>query len=119
MFQTCHTDFSQFEPEGSLKGIIVDWSDTETKGLREAVSEEVADQLLQGCNVHWARSYQRVADGVNGIVQKCSSKLATEVFCTIAKLVTSVKTKEDVLKCFDALQCSLPLSSLKLCTFIG
>ena len=31
IFQTCHSDFPQFEPEGSLKGIIMDWSDTETK----------------------------------------------------------------------------------------
>ena len=91
MFQICHTDFPQFEPEGSLKGIIVDWSDTETKGLREAVGE---DRLLRGCNVHWARSYQCVADRVNSSVQKCNRKLATEAFCTIAKLVTSVKTKK-------------------------
>ena len=112
MFQACHTDFPQFEPEDSLKGIIVDWSGTETKGLREVVGEEVADCLLQGCNVQWARSYQRVADRVNSSVQKCNRKLATEAFCAIAKLVTSVKTKEDVLKCFDALQGSLPLSSL-------
>ena len=28
MFQTCHSDFPQFRT-----GIIVDWSDTETKGL--------------------------------------------------------------------------------------
>ena len=112
MFQTCHTDFPQFKIESSLKGIIVDWSDTETKGLREAVGEELADSLLRGCNVHWARSYQRVADRVNSSVQKCNRKLATEAFCAIAKLVTSVKTKDDVLKCFDALQGSLPLSSL-------
>ena len=90
----------------------MDWNDTETKGLREAVGEELADRLLRGCNVHWARSYQRVADRVNSSVQKCNRKLATEAFCAIAKLVTSVKTKDDVLKCFDALQGSLPLSSL-------
>ena len=109
MFQTCHTHFPQFTPADSLKR-IVDWSDTGTKGLREAVGEEVADSLLRGCNVHWARSYQRIADRVNSSVQKCNRKLATEAFCTIAKLVTSVKTKEDVLKYFDGLQGSLPLS---------
>lgn len=48
MFQTCHTDIPQFEPEGSLEKIVVDWSDTETKRLREVVSEEVADSLLGG-----------------------------------------------------------------------
>ena len=41
------------------------WSDTETKGLREAVGEELADRLLRGCYVHWARSYQPVADRVS------------------------------------------------------
>ena len=80
------------------------------KGLREAVGEDVADRLLWGCNVHWARSYQRVAERVNSIIQKGNRKLANEAFCAIAKLVTSVRTKEDVLKCFDALQGSLPLS---------
>ena len=60
MFKTCHSDFPKFEVANSLKGIIVDWSDTETKGLRECVGGEVADRLLRGCNVHWARSYQCV-----------------------------------------------------------
>ena len=71
----------------------------------------MADRLLRGYNVHWARSYQHVADRVNSSVQKCNRKLANEAFCAIAKLVTSVKTKEDVLQCFDVLQGSLPLSS--------
>ena len=48
MFQTCHTDFPQFKIESSLNGIIVDWSDTETKGLREAVGEELADCYCWG-----------------------------------------------------------------------
>ena len=38
MFQTCHKDYPQFKAE-NLKGIIVDWSDTETRGLREAIGE--------------------------------------------------------------------------------
>ena len=45
MFQTCHTDFPQFEPEDSPKGIIVDWS------RLKLVGEEAADCLLRGCNV--------------------------------------------------------------------
>jgi hypothetical protein len=64
-FQTCHTDFPQFKPADSLKGIIMDWSDTVTIGLREVVGEEVDDRLLGGCNVHWARSNLCVADQVN------------------------------------------------------
>ena len=88
-------------------------SDTETKGLREAVGKDVADHLLRGCNVHWARSYQRVAERVNSSIQKDNKrKLANEAFCAIAKLVTSVRTNDDVLKCFNALQGSLSLTSL-------
>jgi len=34
MFDTCHHHFKVGE---SLKGIIVDWSDTESKGLREVI----------------------------------------------------------------------------------
>lgn len=44
---------------------IVDWSDTEAKGLRDAIGQNLADKLLRGCNVHWARSYQKVADKLN------------------------------------------------------
>ena len=99
----------------NLKGIIVDWSDTETKGLRQAIGEDTADRLLRGCNVHWARSYQRVADRVtcNSRVQMCNKKIASEAFCTVAKLITTAKTKEDVLKCFDVLQDASPISTLK------
>ena len=75
MFQTCKKDYPRFKLENNLKGIIVDWSDTETKGLREAIGEDTADRLLRGCNVHWARSYQRVTDRVNSIVQKCNKKI--------------------------------------------
>ena len=50
-------------------------SDTETKGLRQAIGKiATADSLLRGCNVHWARSYQRVAVRVNSRVQKCNKK---------------------------------------------
>ena len=52
MFQTCKKDYPRFKLENNLKGIIVDWSDTETKGLRQAIGEDIADRLLQGCNVH-------------------------------------------------------------------
>ena len=113
MFQTCKKDYPRFKLENNLKGIIVDWSDTETKGLRQAIGEDTADRLLRGCNVHWARSYQQVADRVNSTVQKCNKKIASEAFCAVAKLITTVKTKEDVLKCFDVLQGASPISTLK------
>ena len=36
MFQAYKKDYPRFKLENNLKGIIVDWSDTETKGLRHA-----------------------------------------------------------------------------------
>ena len=36
-----------------------------------------------------------------------------EAFCAVAKLITTVKTKEDVLKSFDVLQGASPISNLK------
>ena len=60
MFHTCHNDHPQFKVGDSLKGIIVDWSDTEAKGLREVVGDMTADKVLKGCNVHWTRFYQPI-----------------------------------------------------------
>ena len=93
MFQTCHSDF----PFNSLKGIIVDWSDTETKGLREAIGEKVSDCLLRGCNV--ATLGQIIPTSCRQS-KRVTKKLANEAFCAIAKLVASVKTKEDVFRLY-------------------
>ena len=60
----------------------MDWSDAEAKGLREAVGDETADSILHGCNVHWTRSYQRVAERV-----VAKEKLAIDAFCKIAKCI--------------------------------
>ena len=53
-----------FEVGKTLRGIVIDWSDAEANGLQKAVGDTVANGLLKGCQVHWARSYQRVADKV-------------------------------------------------------
>ena len=68
--------------------------------------------MLRGCNVHWARSYQRVADRVNSHVQKCNKKLANEAFCAVAKRIMTARTKEDVLKLLDVLQGAATISSV-------
>ena len=52
MFETCHKEHRNFKVGESLKGIIVDWSDTEAKGLREVIGEDAADIVLKDCNVH-------------------------------------------------------------------
>ena len=77
-----------------LKGIIINWSDTEAKGLRELLGENVADKVIEGCNVHWTRSYQRVADKVNNNVHRSNRVLAKEPFCAVAKQMMVAKTKE-------------------------
>ena len=62
MIRICQESYANFEIGKSLKRIIIDWSDAEAKGLREAVGSDVANNVLKGCNVHWTRSYQRVAE---------------------------------------------------------
>ena len=53
---------NEFHLATSLSGIVTDWSDTEAKGLSLVIEKDKAEKLLKGCTVHWARSYQRVAD---------------------------------------------------------
>ena len=45
MFDTCQRDHPNFKVGESLKGIIVDWSDTKAKGLRQVVGEDTAEGL--------------------------------------------------------------------------
>ena len=58
IFSQCEQDNKEFKVE-ALKGIVLDWSDTERKGL------ETAERLMIGCLVHFGRSYQRVAERVS------------------------------------------------------
>ena len=44
MFSTCRKDCPQFKVE---KGNIVDWSDTEAKGLRDAIGQHLADNYFE------------------------------------------------------------------------
>ena len=64
-----------------MKGIIIDWSDAEAKGLIEAVGNDVANNVLKGCIVHWTRSYQRVAERVNLSLKGNNKKVVDETFC--------------------------------------
>ena len=63
-FSKCQSDIKDFKLGESLLGIVIDWSDAEIKGLKKAVGESVAETLLKGGKVHWARSWQRVKDRV-------------------------------------------------------
>ena len=113
MFDTCHKEHSNFKVGESLKGIIVDWSDTEAKGLREVIGEDTTELVFKGCNVHWIRSYQRVAERVNSNVSKGSRRTAVEAFCLIAKHTMIVTEKQHVLQLFDVLRDSGKLSSIQ------
>ena len=53
----------------NLKGIVLDWSDAERKGLEQAVGKEIAERLMIGCLVHYSRSYQPVAERVSPLSQ--------------------------------------------------
>ena len=44
------------------------------KGLKLALGEEVASQLLRGCQVHWIRSCQRIRDHVISTIGKYKEK---------------------------------------------
>ena len=63
-FEKCKRDHQEFELRKSLLGIVIDWSDAEIRGLRDAVVIEMAKALLKECQVHWNRSWQRVRDCV-------------------------------------------------------
>ena len=39
-------------------------------GLKKAVGEQKAEELLKGCKVHWQRSCQRIANRVASCIQK-------------------------------------------------
>ena len=90
-FTKCKAVHSDFEPGESLRGIIVDWSDAEIKGLGIAVGKERAITLLKGCKVHWTRSWQRVRDRIVTSNDKvCEKNLFSVIASNITKLLLEV-----------------------------
>ena len=61
IFANCSSVNQTFVPGSTPLGILTDWSDAETNGLKQAVGRAVAENLLKGCSVHWNRSCQRVS----------------------------------------------------------
>ena len=51
---------------------------------------------LKGCNVHWVRSYQRIAERVNAGVVKGSKRAAVEAFCLISKHIMIVNERQQL-----------------------
>lgn len=105
IFAKC-SSVNQNVPGSTLLGILTDWSDAETKGLKQAVGRAVAENLLKGCSVHWNRSCQRVSDRV------ARRKEEEDIFLKICYKISKVTTAVEVVACFEALCSVLSLNEL-------
>jgi hypothetical protein len=108
VFSMARSDSSNFEVGKTLKGIVIDWSDAEACGLRKAIGDTVANSLLRGCQVHWSRSYQRVAD------KACRTAEEKKVYNTVASRIPCSKSKASVLLHFQVLCGEKALETLNL-----
>ena len=90
-FQQCASNHSSFKVGESLIGIVIDWSDSEIRGLSEAVGENLAKSLLRGCRVHWNRSWQRIRDRVATSKDKYMEKM---IFSKIASQIPRISVGE-------------------------
>ena len=48
---TVKADHPKFTVGKTLYGVIVDWSDAQIRGLKEAVGSELAMGIIKGCQV--------------------------------------------------------------------
>ena len=90
----------EFELGKSLLGIVIDWSDADIRGLRDAVGIEMAKALLKGCQVHWNRSWQWVRDRIVSTKEKAFEK---SIFEKIACEITVLKSGKHVCDSFKVL----------------
>ena len=88
----------KFEVGDSLKGVVVDWSDTQIAGLEAAAGKETASLIAKGCKIHFIRSVKRVSERINK-----GSPLAQKVFTAIAYHIPKAATPEDVTTLFNVL----------------
>lgn len=92
LLQKCSSD--------NLRGLIVDWSDAQIKGLQLAVGNNRAEKLLKGCRVHWMRSCQRVAERV---AFPCDRHRERNLFVHLAKQIPSLTSTLATIACFETL----------------
>ena len=50
-FDQVKEDHPEFMVGQTLKGIVLDWSDTQQKGLEKAVGKDIANSVVKGCQV--------------------------------------------------------------------
>ena len=98
MFDTCKERFPNFDAGETLKAIILDWSDAQVNGLKEAIGETKATALIKGCKVHWLRSCQRVADKITS-----NKSTERELLLKIARKIQSLSSAVDIVACFETL----------------
>ena len=101
IFHQCKEDNKGFKID-NLKGIVLDWSDTERKGLEQAISKEIAEKIMIGCLVHYGRSYQRVSERVSSSLPAGICKISRDSFCAIARKIPSTECKSHIMKMFSA-----------------
>ena len=109
MFDRCRTSNEDFELGSTLLGIVTDWSDAETNGLRKAAGKKSAEKLLKGCKVHWQRSCQRIADKVLSSQDNKEKSIFMKICSQIQKLDSSV----NIIACFEALCGVRPIIELQ------
>ena len=51
VFTKTTADYPTFKMGGKLEEIVVDFSDAESNGFRDAIGEKLAGKLLRGCHV--------------------------------------------------------------------
>ena len=112
IFEQCKEDHKDFKVE-NLKGIVMDWSDTERKGLELAIGKTTAEKLVIGCLVHYGKSYQRVAHRVSSSVPVQIRRVSRDSFCAIARKIPSAECKSQVMKMFSTLKGETSLQDIK------
>ena len=79
---------------------LIDWSDSEIRGLSAAVGEDHAKSLLRGCCVHWNRSWQRIRVRIASLKDKKMEKM---IISKIASHIPKIPMGEHVCDCFKVL----------------
>ena len=81
------------------------------KGLKLALGEEVASQLLQGCQVHWIRSCQRICYHVISTTGKYKEKAI--IIQDLVFRITSLHNQSEIIAYFQALCSALPITEVR------
>lgn len=97
LFNNVTKKFPDFDNGKNLKMILVDFDDAQANGLKRAIGEATAEKLLRGCQVHWARSLQRVAKLVT------KSKEELDIFLSLGKQIPKLDSCDEVKKMFEIL----------------